>query len=292
MKKRVMALLLGLGMVFSLTQDMQAEAASNRSFSKEVFDAQYYYDNYEDLQQNIGNDPDKLLEHYIKHGMAEGRWGSADFNAKIYRSNYSDLEKAYGNNWSKYCYHYMNYGAAEGREAAEVKEQGTQKTTYTATISSVTYSDGTVLGTYSTNYDPDVPRATNIDVAVSRINGVIVSPGAEFSFSNTILPRTSENGYVSAPVFINKKKAYGIGGGICQVSSTMYAALLQANISVTERHPHSLPVTYIPAGMDATISGTSKDLKFINTTQKPIQIQATTNGNSGTVSISLVQVGW
>lgn len=146
----------------------------------------------------------------------------------------------------------------------------------------------TPLGSYTTAYSAGSSRATNIALAVSRINGVVVQPGESFSFSTAILPRTSANGYVEAPTIVNKKYVPGIGGGICQVSSTLYAAMLTAGLPATERHPHSLQVAYIPEGMDATISGTALDLRFTNIFAEPLQIQAA--ADQGTLTISLYRL--
>ena len=112
-----------------------------------------------------------------------------------------------------------------------------------------------------------------------------MQPGQSFSFNQTILPRTSSNGYVTANMIVNKKYVPGIGGGICQVSSTLYAAMLNAGLPATERHPHSLKMDYIPEGMDATISGNTLDLKFTNIFAEPIQIQASADPGTLTVSI-------
>ena len=126
-----------------------------------------------------------------------------------------------------------------------------------------------------------------ITLAAARINGVVVQPGKSFSFSSTILPRTSANGYVVAPIYISGTVGTGTGGGVCQVSSTLYAAMLHAGLPATERYPHSLPVIYLPAGYDAAIAGTSKDLKFTNTFSQPLLIQASASGGVLTVTLSL-----
>ena len=114
---------------------------------------------------------------------------------------------------------------------------------------------------------------------------MVVQPGQEFSFSNAFGPRTAANGYVKGPMFVGTQTVLGTGGGICQVSSTAYAAMLQGGIQATERHPHSKPVTYLPAGMDATIASGQKDLKFVNTYGYPIIINASTTPD-GTVTVS------
>lgn len=143
-----------------------------------------------------------------------------------------------------------------------------------------------VVGTYTTVYEQNESRAVNVEVGAHRINGVVVQPGGRFSFNDTVLARTVENGYAEGPVFVKGKEVQGIGGGVCQVSSTLYAAMIKAQLPATERHPHSMPVDYVPAEMDATIAGDYLDLKFVNTFERPLQILAQTQG--GTLTVTLV----
>lgn len=250
---------------------VEAGQVSQPKFTSLTFDMDYYYSTYTDLQLQIGYDYNGLYNHYIKYGLREGRWGSAEFNCLIYKNNYADLQAAFGNDYSAYCTHYEVYGKLEGRNAEDnvITEQKT----------------GNVIGSYSTVYNPKIPRAINVTLAASRINGIVIQPGESFSFNQTILPRTVENGYVEAQVIVGKGYAQGIGGGICQVSSTLYAAMLSANLPATERHPHSLLVSYIPAGMDATISGNVKDLKFTNIFTEPIQIHA--SADNGVLAVTI-----
>nr|MBO5337726.1 VanW family protein [Lachnospiraceae bacterium] len=260
---------------------ISAEAAKNTvKLSNITFDMDYYYNTYPDLQNAIGYDYAALYNHYLQHGLKEGRSGSAEFNCMIYRNNYSDLQTAFQEDYSSYCLHYEQHGKSEGRNAVEQFFSA-------HTSSSTTTAD--VIGSYSTNYDATVQRATNVELAASRINGVELQPGEEFSFSQTILPRTSKNGYVKAPVISNGKYVTGYGGGICQVSSTLYAAMLAGGVPATERHPHTLQVSYIPKGMDATISSPSKDLKFVNIFDDPIQISASTDSENGILTVSIIQ---
>ena len=144
-----------------------------------------------------------------------------------------------------------------------------------------------LLGVYTTVYDDSLSRATNVTLAANRINGYVLQPGEVFSFTNTILPRTVQNGYVAGPIFVQKEHAMGIGGGICQVSSTLYACTLAVGIPAIERHEHGLPVTYIPEGMDATIDGTRLDFKFANIYDRPLMISATPNYGTLTVGLWL-----
>lgn len=253
--------------------------AAPASLTSLTFDMDYYYNTYPDLQAALGYDYNSLYQHYLNSGLAEGRSGSAEFNCLVYRNNYPDLQAAFGNDYRAYCVHYENYGKAEGRIAAG---DGMALSSVEAVPAN------TPIGSYSTAYNPNISRAVNIALAASRINGVVIQPGEDFSFNQTILPRTAANGYVEANVIVNKRYVLGTGGGICQVSSTLYAAMLTAGLPATERHPHSLDVGYIPAGMDATISGNTLDLKFTNIFAEPIQIQAA--ADQGTLTISLYKL--
>ena len=250
-----------------------------------TFDVDYYYNTYPDLQAALGYDYNSLYQHYLTSGLAEGRSGSAEFNCLVYRNNYPDLQAAFGNDYRAYCAHYEAYGKAEGRNAAG---NGMALSGAADTAVSAEAAANTLIGSYATAYNPNISRAVNIALASSRINGLVIQPGESFSFNQAILPRTTANGYVKANVIVNKKYVLGIGGGICQVSSTLYAAMLTAGLPATERHPHSLDVGYIPVGMDATISGNALDLRFTNIFDKPIQIQAA--ADQGTLTISLYKL--
>lgn len=250
-----------------------------------TFDVDYYYNTYPDLQAALGYDYNSLYQHYLTSGLAEGRSGSAEFNCLVYRNNYPDLQAAFGNDYRAYCAHYEAYGKAEGRNAAG---DGMALSGAADTAVSAEAAANTLIGSYATAYNPNISRAVNIALASSRINGLVIQPGESFSFNQAILPRTAANGYVKANVIVNKKYVLGIGGGICQVSSTLYAAMLTAGLPATERHPHSLDVGYIPVGMDATISGNALDLRFTNIFDVPIQIQAA--ADQGTLTISLYKL--
>lgn len=143
------------------------------------------------------------------------------------------------------------------------------------------------LGTYSTNFGgSSAARANNVRLAAQRINGTELMPNEEFSYDKTILPRTAANGYMAAPVYVGNKVESGLGGGICQPSSTLYVAALYANIEILERHNHSLKVGYMPPGMDATIAQGVLDLRLRNSTGYPVKINASANG--GTLTFTVV----
>ncbi len=262
---------------------MEAQAAKKKvnkadiSYVSMVFDADYYYNHYSDVADAIGNDPAKLLDHYLNYGINEGRNASESFNATNYRYNYADLNTTFGDNMIAYCRHYAEYGQAEGRNA---KDQ--------LVTPPVTAEAGNVIASYTTKFDAKIARATNVKLAASQINGKVLEPGETFSFLGSITPRTKENGYVVAPVFVSGKVSKGIGGGICQVSSTIYAAVLGTDCTIVERHSHSLPVSYVPKGMDATVSSPSLDFRFTNTYEQPMLISITASDEGElTVTLSL-----
>lgn len=262
--------------------------AAQTQLTSLTFDADYYYNTYPDLQAAFGHDYNQLYRHYLDSGLAEGRSGSAEFNCLVYRNNYPDLQAAFGNDYRAYCVHYETYGKAEGRSASGDGMALAPAGAKDNAAASAEAPENTLLGSYATAYNPNISRAVNIALAASRINGVVIQPGDSFSFNHTILPRTAANGYVEANVIVNKKYVPGTGGGICQVSSTLYAAMLTAGLPATERHPHSLNVGYIPEGMDATISGNALDLRFTNIFDDPIQIQA--SADQGTLTISIYKL--
>ena len=136
-----------------------------------------------------------------------------------------------------------------------------------------------LLGKYSTSYATSTAaRANNVKVAAGYINGTVVYPGKTFSVIKTIKERTEENGYQSAPEYSSGKVVEGIGGGVCQVSTTLYNAVINAELEVVERSPHSMVVAYVDVSRDAAISGDYKDFKFKNNTDVPIYIAGAADG--------------
>ena len=130
-------------------------------------------------------------------------------------------------------------------------------------------------------------RVNNMALAARRINCVVVAPGEEFSMNDTILDRTKENGYYLAPAIRNGTYEQEYGGGVCQVSSTLFNAVMMADLPVTERHHHSWPMTYVPIGRDATISTGYKDFKFVNDTEGELVIFAHLDRSAKTVTVQL-----
>ncbi|MGB7606219.1 MAG: VanW family protein [Lutisporaceae bacterium] len=137
------------------------------------------------------------------------------------------------------------------------------------------------ISSYMTKFDGgNLPRSSNIRLAASIIEGTVLAPGDTFSFNEAVGQRTTERGFKEAGVYINGKVDTGIGGGICQVSTTLYNAVLLADLQVLERYNHSLTVPYVPLSRDAAVSWGVQDLKFINNTDYHIYIHANTTKNS------------
>ncbi len=138
-----------------------------------------------------------------------------------------------------------------------------------------------VLGTFSSSFATSTEaRAHNVKLTAERVDGYILMPGDVFSYDSTVGKRTAANGYREAGVYIGNKVETGIGGGICQTSSTLYSAVLYANLEIVSRTSHSLPVAYVPAGQDATIAEGYIDLKIRNNTEYPVKFEAKTNGRT------------
>ncbi|AEG60880.1 VanW family protein [Desulforamulus ruminis DSM 2154] len=139
---------------------------------------------------------------------------------------------------------------------------------------------------YVTHFDPgDAGRTHNILLASKLIHHKLIKPGEIFSLNKALGPRSPENGYRPAPVIINNKLSLDYGGGVCQVATTLYNAVLLAGLTVVERSPHSLPVSYVPVGKDATIAGDFIDFKFLNSTPYPILLTSQVQHSKLLVSV-------
>ena len=126
-------------------------------------------------------------------------------------------------------------------------------------------------------------RLSNIALACSTINGLKLDPGETFSFNGVLGKRTTDKGYKSAPAFVNGLVEEDVGGGICQVSTTLFNAAVKADMTVVERSPHSRPVSYVDRGKDAAVNWPDTDLKFRNDSQDPIWIVAEVTENKRVV---------
>ena len=143
-----------------------------------------------------------------------------------------------------------------------------------------------VVASYTTYFNTADPgRNKNIELSAKAINNVIVGSGDQFSFNMMVGPRDEENGYQPAPEIINSKLVMGIGGGVCQTSSTLYNAVDQVLIDSIERHHHSLDVGYVPKGQDATVAYGISDYRFQNVSSVPFLIKANYGNGSLTIEV-------
>lgn len=139
---------------------------------------------------------------------------------------------------------------------------------------------------FSTEYtDSSDARKHNIKLASKSLNNVLIDAGAEFSFNLAVGERTARRGYESAKIIVGDGFVDGIGGGVCQVSTTLYNAAVLAGLKITEVHAHTLPVKYIAPSFDAMVNSGAADLKFINDTDNPLIIECFANGKIINVKI-------
>lgn len=142
------------------------------------------------------------------------------------------------------------------------------------------------IGDYATYFNSNnKERSHNIVLASEAINNHVVFPGETFSFNKVVGKRTKEKGYMRAPVIVKGEFSEDIGGGICQISSTLYNAVDKAGLTITERYSHSKRVAYVPSGRDATVSWYGPDFRFTNNYNQPILIRSNVYG--GTVRIAV-----
>lgn len=140
------------------------------------------------------------------------------------------------------------------------------------------------IGTYATYYNSrNKNRSHNIGLAADAINNYVVFPDEKFSFNEVVGKRTKESGYLRAPVIVRGEVSEDVGGGICQISSTLFNAIDRAGLKIIERYSHSRHVKYVPPGRDATVSWYGPDFVFQNNYDQPILIRAYAQG--GQVSI-------
>lgn len=142
------------------------------------------------------------------------------------------------------------------------------------------------LASYSSKYKSSSEnRAYNVELAASKINGIILADGEEFSYNKIIGNAGLESGYKTSTVYSGGKITEGVGGGVCQVSSTLYCAVLRSCLEVTKRTNHSMPVAYVPGGQDATVAYDYIDFRFKNNTGAPLKIVASCSNREVTISL-------
>ena len=173
---------------------------------------------------------------------------------------------------------------SEDKEEYEIPLKITKPNKTVKQIGTEAFPD--LLATCTTSYKAgNTDRTTNLKLAASKINGVVLLPNEEFSYNKVVGERTISAGYKMAATYSGGKVVDGLGGGICQISSTLYDAVVFANLNVTTRRNHQFVTSYLPAGKDATVVWGSQDFKFINSRKYPIRIVATVEGGNATIQI-------
>ncbi len=142
------------------------------------------------------------------------------------------------------------------------------------------------LATYTTRYDAsNIDRSTNLQIACQKINGKVILAGEIFSYNKALGPRTAAAGYRNGKIYVGGEVVDGLGGGICQISSTLYNTVLMSNLEIVERRNHQFVTAYIPAGRDATVVYGVTDFRFKNTRRYPVRIVASAKNGIATVTM-------
>ncbi len=161
----------------------------------------------------------------------------------------------------------------------------------TAALTAADLAAARRAGSYTTTIlDASPGRLENIRLTAALLNNAAIAPGEEFSFNSRTGEPTRERGFRPAIIFVDGGHGEELGGGMCQVSSTLYNAALEAGLRVTERHAHSRPVSYVPPGRDAT-TYTDKDLRFVNTARRTLVLRSFVTGKKLTVDIFVLPGG-
>ena len=163
----------------------------------------------------------------------------------------------------------MFAAAAEG-ETVEIPLTITEPEETTEGLQAKLFRD--LLGEGTSKVSGSANRKSNVKLSAQACNGVVLMPGEVFSYNNTTGSRTADKGYLGAPVYSGGASVEGIGGGICQTSSTIYYAVLHTTLEIVERHAHMYAVGYVPDGMDATVWYGSSDFRFKNNTNYPVKV--------------------
>lgn len=186
----------------------------------------------------------------------------------------------------------VDFDAEQAQTQFEALKQGergripltiTQPERSQAKLESMLFAD--VLGECTTYASGTEYRLNNVQVAANAMDGLILMPGEVFSYNATLGPRTTANGYLPAPAYIAGQTVDDVGGGICQNSSTLYLAVLRANLEIVERTNHMFTVGYVPDGLDATVAYNALDFKFRNNTDFPIRIESKLSGRNTIIKL-------
>ena len=172
----------------------------------------------------------------------------------------------------------------ETKDEYEITLKITKPTKTVKDIGTEAFPD--LLATFSTKYNAgNADRTTNLRLAANKINGTVLLPNEEFSYNKVVGERTINAGYKMAATYSNGAVVDGLGGGICQISSTLYDAVVMANLKITTRRNHQFVTSYVPAGKDATVVWGSQDFKFVNSRKYPVRITASVQGGVATIQV-------
>lgn len=179
------------------------------------------------------------------------------------------------------------WDAADYGETVSIPLIVTEPTLTTDALNAMLFADELSTATTSLSGSSQ-NRIGNVTLAAGIINGTVLKPGETFSYNDTLGQRTEERGFKYAGAYSGGQVVQEIGGGICQVSSTIYYCALLANLKINDRTCHYFPVAYLPAGLDATVSWKTPDFKFTNSRDYPIRLEAEVNTDKNTLTVRVM----
>ena len=243
-----------------------------------------------DIQQILNDDSE---EEKIEIPMSEDTPEKIDIN-KIHEEVYKEVKDAYytTNPFTVYPeeegidfdVEQANAILSEEKDEYVIQLKITKPSKTVKDIGTEAFPD--LISTFSTKYNAgNADRTTNLRLAANKINGTVLLPNEEFSYNAVVGERTIKSGYKMAATYSNGAVVDGLGGGICQISSTLYDAVVMANLDITTRRNHQFVTSYVPAGKDATVVWGSQDFKFVNSRKYPVRITATVQGGVATVQV-------
>lgn len=233
-----------------------------------VYDESYIEDFIKDIEKDINNEPVNASIRIISDGSIQ-----IISDVKGYKAQTEKLEEYIKDKIINDTYEDMDIELSIEESIANVTADDL-------------ISIDTRISSFSTNFaSSSKERINNIELALKALNGKVLMPGEIFSFNDCVEERTKERGFMIAPIIMKGKLQNGIGGGICQVSSTLYNAILRTDMKVLERKNHTLPTPYVGLGLDATVAWNNIDLKFENTLDYPVFIEGYTKNKDLYINI-------
>lgn len=229
------------------------EALSNYQFTDPI-----------EITTNDISEDEKIMDHIYKSIPKEAKNATLDKN-----NNYAVVDAQSGIEYDK-AEALEKFNDTQEGKTFTVKAKISQPEITKEMLETNLFKD--VLGEYSTYVSGSSVRKNNVKLSGEKCNNVILLPGEEFSYNSTVGKRTKAAGFGEASAYLNGETVQEVGGGICQTSSTLYNAVVYANLEVTERHNHTYISSYVPIGRDATVSWNGPDFKFKNNQKYPVKI--------------------